>query len=90
MLNAPDSLASRRPLPRLLPKDGKILLAVADCQRDLEGAREYLEGFRQRWFQEDPPDRRDARKAALELESAAVRLRNSARNLLYLTDPRPE
>lgn len=90
MLNAPDTVASLRPLPRLLPKDDKLLLALADCQRDLGNAQAALLQFHENWFQKDPPQRGDARDAAAELESAAVNLRNSARNLLYLTDPNPK
>jgi hypothetical protein len=90
MLNSPDTLASRRPSPRLLPRDDKLLLTLADCQRDLGSAHDALEQFHEKWFGEDPPQRGDARVAAADLESAALRLRNAARNLLYLTDPKPQ
>jgi hypothetical protein len=89
MLNVPERTERTLSLPRLLPQDEKLLAAVANCQREFELARSALEEFRDHWFREDPPRRGDAREAAMRLEGAAVRLRNSARDLLHLTDPTP-
>jgi hypothetical protein len=71
--------------PRLFSKDDKRFLALIECRRDLEDARRALEAFHARWFLQDPPDRTGARGSAAELRDAAIALRNSALNLLYLT-----
>lgn len=90
MLETSQEWEERRRLPRLLPKDDKIHYALADCQRDLESARSQLLAFRERWFVADPPQREEARAASLELTEAAVRLRNSARELARLARPTVE
>ncbi len=90
MLDSPRSVPEECNPPRLFSKDDARFLALIDCRRDLDEAREAIERFQTRWFVQDPPDKDGAREAAAGIRDAAQRLRNSALNLLYLTRTNPD
>ena len=89
MLDDPDIADQRKRVPRLLPKDDKVLGAIADCRRQLEAAAEILNEFEREWFNEGEPNREPARAAGTRFVSLTHSMRNAGNNLLYLTDPEP-
>ena len=88
-MDHPDIAVQRKRVPRLLPKDDKVLEAIADCRRQLESAADLLNEFEREWFNEGEPNREAARAVGTRLVNRAHSMRNAANNLLYLTDPGP-
>jgi hypothetical protein len=90
VLDPPREVPAERNPARLFSKDDGRLLALISCRRDLDEARAAIERFHSLWFVHDPPNKDGAREAAAELRDTALRLRNSALNLLYLTRANPD
>jgi hypothetical protein len=74
-------------IPRLLPGDDKVHLALIDCQRDSDSINELIQAIRTYWFARDPPDRGKAQATAAELDLLETKLRGAILELRRTIDP---